>query len=157
MKRLSILLIGSLVAFSSVSVLAASSDAELKAAVDARQGNMKLRGKNLGVLGGMLKGEIAYDAAAAQAAADALLEAATADQSGFWLPGTDSDSFEGSRAKPGLWAADSKGAALGGAAAEAAKAMAASAGQGVDGIKASMGLVGGACSACHKAYRTPKK
>lgn len=157
MKRLSLLLVGALVVSTGFTALAASTDAELKAAVDARQAHMKQYGKNLGVLGGMLKGEVAYDAAAAQAAADKILELSTADQSGYWLPGTDSDSYEKTRAKPEIWAAGSTAMAKGQALAEAAKAMAATAGQGVEGIKAGMGGVGGACQACHKPYRVPKK
>ncbi|MEH6834053.1 MULTISPECIES: c-type cytochrome [Falsihalocynthiibacter] len=157
MKRLSILLVGAAVAISGATISFASTDAELKAAVEARQENMKQRGKELGALGAMLKGEVAYDAAAAQAAADALLATVTADQSGFWLPGTDSDTFPGSRAMPAIWAEGSKAGEEGAALVVAAEAMVATAGQGVDGIKASMGGVGAACSSCHKAYRAPKK
>ena len=157
MKRLSLILAGALALSTGFTALAANSDAELKAAVDARQAHMKLYGKNLGVLGGMLKGEVAYDAATAQAAADKILELSTADQSGFWLPGTDSDSYKETRAKPEIWTADSTAGAKGKALVVAAQAMAKTAGQGVDGIKAGMGGVGGACSACHKAYRVPKE
>lgn len=157
MKRLSILLVGAAVALSGATIAFANTDAELKAAVEARQNNMKARGKDLGALGAMLKGETPYDAAAAQAAADALLATITVDQSGFWLPGTDSDTFPGSRAKPEIWAEGSKVGEEAKALVVAAEAMVATAGQGVDGIKASMGAVGGACSSCHEAYRAPKK
>ena len=46
----------------------------------------------------------------------------------------------------------SKGMAL----AAAADAMAAAAGNGLDSLRGAMNGLGGACAACHKAYRQPQ-
>ncbi|WP_380052272.1 c-type cytochrome [Falsihalocynthiibacter sp. SS001] len=156
MKRFSMVLVGALIISSGASVFAAD-DAEIAAAVEARQAHMKDYGKQLGILGNMAQGKADYDAEAAASAADALVELTKADQSGFWLPGSDNTAFEKSRALPGLWAEDSKAMEYGADLSEAAMAMAAVAGDGLDGVKANLGAVGGACGACHKAYRAPEK
>ena len=39
---------------------------------------------------------------------------------------------------------------------DAATAMQAAAGTGLDGLKTAMGEVGGACGGCHKAFRVPQ-
>lgn len=123
-------------------------------AVKARQAAMQLYAFNLGILGGMAKGDTEYNADAAQAAADNLAALTTMNQMAMWPQGTDSDAMEGSRALPALWQnfpdVSEKGKAL----AMAAAAMAENAGS-LDGIRANIGAVGGACGACHKAYRAP--
>ena len=62
-------------------------DRQLQGAINARQAQMTLYSHNLGTLGAMAKGDIEYDAAAAQAAADNLAALSTMSQTGFWLPG----------------------------------------------------------------------
>ena len=130
-----------------------ASEEQLKAAVKARQAHMTLYSFHLGTLGGMAKGEIDYDAASAQAAADSLAALATMSQAGYWLPGSDSDSIEGSRALPAIWAADSEAMAKGQAMADAALAMQAVAGTDLAALQGAMGDLGGACGGCHKPYR----
>lgn len=131
-------------------------DEMLKGAMGARQAQMQLYAFNLGLLGGMAKGDIEYDAAAASGAADNIVALSQLDQSRFWLPGSDSASLEGSRSLPAIWQAGStareKGADLG----AAAIAMQAAAGTDLDALRAAMGALGGACGACHKAYRAPR-
>ena len=124
-------------------------------AVKARQAHMSLYAFNLGQLGGMAKGAIEFDAGMAQAAADNLAALATMNQMSYWLPGTSTDDREGTDALPAIWQPGSDVGAKGKALAEAALAMQAAAGS-LDGIRASIGAVGGACGACHKAYRKPK-
>jgi cytochrome c556 len=137
-------------------LVADSHDAALKGAVKARQAQMSLYAHNLGALGAMAKGAVDYDSAAAQAAADNLAALATMSQAGFWLPGSDSESIEGSRALPALWGADSKGREIGMQFVEATMTMKAAAGTDLASLQGAMGAVGGSCGACHKAYRAPK-
>ncbi|MCV2865706.1 c-type cytochrome [Albidovulum sediminicola] len=121
--------------------------------IDARQGIMDYRALQMGVLGGMVKGEVEYDAAAAQKAADALLAASTLDASMLWPAGSDSDAVMETAALPAIWAEGSDIGAKGKAMAEAAAALQAAAGGGLDALKAAFGPVGAACGDCHKTYR----
>ena len=103
----------------------------------------------------MAKGEVDYDAAAAQKAADNLLSAVTIDTSMLWPAGSDSAADPTSTALPDLWAEGAEVAPKGKAMVEAATAMQAEAGKGLDNLKAAMGAVGAACGGCHKAFRKP--
>lgn len=123
-------------------------------AVEARQSHMNLYAFNLGRLGAMAKGDVPYDAAAAQGAADNLAALAAMDQSAYWLPGTDSGSVDGSRAMPELWDNIPDVIAKAQAFGEATVALQAAAGDQAS-LGAALGAVGGACGACHKAYRAP--
>ncbi len=129
------------------------SDKQIETAVKARKAHMQLYAFHLGTLGAMAKDEAPYDAEAAQSAADAIATLAGLPQSGYWLPGSDNGSIENTRALPAIWA---EGSDVGKKAQEfsaAVMAMQTAAGSGVDGLKAAMGPLGGACSACHKEYR----
>ena len=117
---------------------------------------MQLYSFNLCILGAMAQAKIDYDADAAQAAADRLAALATMNQGAYWLPGSDSDSLEGSRALPAIWEPGSKAGEIGAAMAEAAMAMQAAAGTGLEGVQANMRALGGACGACHEDYRKPR-
>lgn len=75
-------------------------------AVKARQSHMQLYAHNLGILGGMARGNIEYDAGAAQAAANNLAALSTLDQRSYWVPGTSNAELgEATRALPALWEA----------------------------------------------------
>lgn len=128
----------------------------LKNALKARQAQMSLYSFNLGALGAMAKGETPYDAAAAQAAADNLAVLANMSQAGYWLPGTDSDTLEGSRALPAIWQEGSKAQALSIALADAATAMTSLAGTDLESLQSGMKALGDGCSACHEDYRKPR-
>ncbi|MBU2981234.1 cytochrome c [Lentibacter algarum] len=113
---------------------------------------MELMGKvkdATGVLGGMAKGEMAFDEAKATAAKAALVEHAAAIPAAFKANETDPKST----AKAEIWLnwADftEKAAALG----TAAEAMDTSA---QEQLGAGMGGVGGSCAGCHKVYRIKK-
>ncbi|WP_170529551.1 c-type cytochrome [Ruegeria arenilitoris] len=125
-------------------------------AVKARKAVMQLYAFNLGTLGGMAKGEVEYNAEAATRAAKNLVAVTQIDQSAMWPAGSDNVSDPSSRALPAIWENFPDVSAKGQAMAEAAVAMQAAAGQDVEALKAAMGPLGGACSACHKAYRAPK-
>ncbi len=158
MKKYLTLTLATIVAAStSASMLIADGhDKAQKSAVKARQAQMTLYSHNLGILGAMAKGSQDYDSAAAQAAADNLAALATMSQAGFWLPSTDSDSIEGTRALPAIWQEGSKAGEIGKQLADAAIAMKAAAGTDLASLQAAMGGVGAACKACHEGYRKPR-
>lgn len=128
--------------------------ADLPQPVKARQGQFNIMALNLGVLGGMARGTVDYDADAAKAAADSLVAVASLHQAAMWPDGSDSGSVDGTRAKADIWSNmddfNAKWAAFG----EAATAMAATAADGKDMIGPKMGALGGTCGACHDTYRT---
>jgi cytochrome c556 len=126
-------------------------------AVTARKAHMQLYAHNLGVLGGMAKGEIPYAADQAQAAADNLAVLAMMNQMSYWPAGTSTDDLgTETRSLPAAWEPGNRDdlMAKSAAMAEAASAMQAAAGT-LEGVQASIGAIGGACGACHKAYRQP--
>ncbi|WP_420324980.1 c-type cytochrome [Mameliella sp.] len=129
---------------------------DLPQPVKARQGQFNIMALNLGVLGGMARGTVEYDAEAAQAAADSLVAVSTLSQGAMWPDGTDDGSIAGTRAKADIWGNmddfTSKWADFG----EAATAMAAAAGTGRDALGPNMGALGNACKACHDSYRVPE-
>lgn len=122
-------------------------------AVDARQGHMQVMQLNLGILGNMARGNTDYDADVAQAAADNLVAMGNVSQRFYWPPGTDSETYEGSRALPALWENQALVFEIGGRYLPAAEALAASAGQGLDAMRASVGAVGAVCGDCHEAFQ----
>lgn len=132
---------------------AALAQNKLPAPVKARQAHMDLNAFNLGILGSMAKGESDYDAETAKAAAQNLVMLSELNQMSYWPEGTDNASIEGTRALPALWQnlpdVMEKAKALH----EAEVALASTAGDGLDAVKAGLGKVGEACGACHKAYR----
>lgn len=145
----------------SVAVLASAdghiSDKQIAAGIKARQSQMQLHAFNLGVLGAMAKEEAPYDAAAASGAANNLVALASLSQAGYWLPGSDSDSVEGTRALPAIWAADSKVGEKAKDFVGAAMAMQSAAGTDLGALQAAMGAVGKSCGGCHESYRKPNE
>lgn len=117
--------------------------------VIARQELMKSFGGAAKALGGMASGEVAYDAAAAEAAKQTLITGAAEIEAKFTANVEDA----GSESKPEIWtgwdAFLAKGKALGDAAAALDVASAESIGAGMAGV-------GGACKACHTDYRIQK-
>ena len=122
-------------------------------AIAARQSHMQLYQFNLGVLGGMARGNVDYDAAAASAAADNLVALTSMSQAGYWLPDSDTGSAENTRALAAIWENFTDVIAKVGATSQAAVAMQAAAGTDLASLQAAMNALGGACGACHKAYR----
>jgi cytochrome c556 len=135
--------------------IASAQDAAIKGAITARQSVMRLYAFNIGQLGAMAQGKMAYDADTASAAASNLAKLSTLNGRAMWLPGSDNGSVEGTRALPAIWAEGSDIGAKAAALREAAAAMEAAAGGGLEGLQGAMGALGGACGACHKAYRAP--
>lgn len=132
-------------------------DPAIAAAVKARQATMQLYSFNLGLLGGMAKGEIDYDADAASKAAANLASLTALDQSRMWPQGSDTEALgpEMTRALPKIWTAESKAGEIGGQLKDAAAAMEGAAGGGLDALRGAIGNIGKACGACHDDYRQP--
>jgi cytochrome c556 len=113
----------------------------------ARSDLMRIVGKNTGILGDMAGGKAAYDAAAAEAAKAAIVDAAGQIETAFKDQGAADPASE---AKPEIWAnwdeflMDAK--ALG----DAAGALDVSS---AETIGAGMGALGGACKDCHTEFR----
>lgn len=116
----------------------------------ARSDLMKTVGMNTGILGNMAGGKDPYDAAKAEAAKTALVEAAAKIETAFAEQGAADPASE---AKPDIWTnwddflVKAKG--LGDAAAAMDVAS-------VESIGAGMGALGGACKDCHSTYRAMK-
>jgi cytochrome c556 len=114
--------------------------------VIARQDLMKSFGGAAKALGGMAKGEVAYDAAAAETAKQTLIAGAAEIEAKFKANVEDA----GSEALPAVWEkwddflADAK--ALGDAATALDIASA-------ETIGAGMGAIGGTCKDCHTEFR----
>ncbi|MGD9865479.1 MAG: cytochrome c [Pseudodonghicola sp.] len=129
---------------------------DYSAQLKARQGQFRILALNLGILGGMAQGKMPYDAAAAQRAADSLVAVSHIDPTPLWPEGSDNMSTDGTRALPAIWDNHpdflTKWDALGVAAAE----MQTAAASGQEALGPAMGKLGGACKACHDAYRAPE-
>jgi cytochrome c556 len=127
----------------------------IQAAVKARQSQMILYSFNLGLLGGMAKGDIEYDATAASAAASNLAALSQLDQSRLWPQGSDTEALgaDKTRALPAIWQADSTAGEKGMALVTAAIAMEGAAGGGLDALRGAIGEVGKSCGGCHDDYR----
>ncbi len=117
--------------------------------VIARKDLMKSLGGAAKTLGGMASGEAAHDAAAAEAAKQAMIAAAAEIEAKFTNNATD----PASESKPEVWTNWDdflvKAKALGDAAAGLDVASA-------ESIGAGMGAIGGTCKACHSDYRVQK-
>ncbi len=135
----------------------AVADGHLEKAVKARQAQMQLYSFNLGQLGAMAKGDAAYDAKVASAAANNLAALASLDGSALWPQGSDLTAMpDKTAAKPEIWSTYPAIAEKGKALREASAALAAVAGDGLDALKANIGPVGKSCGGCHNDFRQKK-
>ena len=143
MKMIKIAAIGVILAAGAAFAEGTATDSEAM----KRESVMKEIGKNMGILGGMAKGEVAYDATAADAAKAAILLNSSIIHSAFEAPGGEDPTSE---AKPEIWTswddfvkdADALTAAVTAADVSSAEA-----------IGASLGSIGGTCKECHGEYR----
>ncbi len=135
-------------------ILATAATAQdVNPAVAARKAHMTLYAHNLGLLGGMARGNIEYDAETATAAAASLAALSKLDQSRYWPEGTDSDTLMETRALPDIWEDLPKVVEISGTLVSASDVLAAEAGNGLEALRASLGPVGQACGACHEDFR----
>lgn len=132
---------------------AVAQDAPFAREIKVRQGIMGYRTMNLAILGAMAKGEVEYNAEAAQKAADNLLAASTLDMSMLWPEGSDDFANTDTRALAKIWEAGSDVGDKAQALVDAATAMQSAAGVDLAGLQGAMKGVGDACTGCHEAYR----
>ena len=114
--------------------------------VNARQTLMQGNGGAMGAFGAMAKGEKEFDAAAAEAAKATLIANAADIAAKF----TNNASDPESRAKAEVWTNWDDFVAGADALGKAAAALDASS---LDGVKAGLGAIGGACKECHTEYK----
>lgn len=129
-------------------------DSPKEQVIDARQGYYQVVRHNAGILFGMARGDITYDAASAQAAADNLVLMTKVDAGSMWVAGTSKEEMPGkTRALKRIW--DTWPAIAGKSKAweEAVTAMAATASDGLDAIRARAGALGAGCKGCHGTFR----
>ena len=127
------------------------------AAIKARQAHMTLYAHNIGIMGGMAKGAMDYNADLASVAATNLATLAGLNQMTYWPEGSDSENNANTAALPKAWANIDDIVKKSEDLAKAAMTLQAEAGNGLDALRAAIGPVGEACGACHKAYRKPKE
>jgi cytochrome c556 len=144
--------------------LAAAQDSEApepltpEEAHEVREAHMKIYGAQLGILGPMAQGAAPYDAAAAQAAADAILANATSeDWLVMWPEGSAQGEVPDSRALPLIWEQAEDFEAKHQALVEAATALQAAAGTDLGSLQAALGGVGQSCGSCHETYRASEE
>jgi len=126
-------------------------------AVDARKAQMHLQLFYAGALGAMARGKVPYDAAAAKTAADNLVLITSIDYASYFPEGTDNATIDDTHALPAIWQ-DMPGF-LGhfDTLHSATTQLAATAGDGLDALKANIGGAFKACGGCHETYRAPLK
>ncbi|MCA8883187.1 MAG: cytochrome c [Rhodobacteraceae bacterium] len=129
---------------------------DYKFQLTARQGQMAIAGIGASVLGDMAKGKIAYDAAAAEAAAHNIAAIASLNQDGLWPEGSDDMSIDGTRAQPTIWENNADFMSKWESFQTAALSLSDAAGSGVEAMQPALNTLGQACVACHKAHRAPE-
>ncbi|WP_210397847.1 c-type cytochrome [Motiliproteus sediminis] len=136
----------------------AAGDDPMEKAVKARQGEMKVRAFNIGILAAMAKGKVEYDADAAATAAKNLHLASMMKNGAMWPKGSDNTNASlKTEALPAIWQADSKVGEKAKAFAMAAEELAGVAGNGLDAMKPKFAALGKSCKGCHEDYREKKK
>lgn len=152
----SMLVIAALAATLASSVFAEEED-PFADAVEMRHGLMLQMATDLGKVGAMAKGEVPYDQAVASRSAANIAAVASVLSMDQFPAGSEYQASADSFALPAIWANQddflTKVADLN----TAAAAFQTAAATDVDGLKAGMGALGGACAACHKAYRQPEE
>ncbi|MEM1077299.1 MAG: cytochrome c [Pseudomonadota bacterium] len=133
-------------------VVAQSFENQLK----ARQGQFRLIALNIGVLGGMARGKVPYNAETAQAAADNLVAVASLHQGALWPEGSDNMSIDGTRAMPSIWEDNADFLSKWQDVATAAGGLAAVASNGQAALGPALGPLGATCKSCHEAHRAPE-
>ncbi|MBI1170825.1 cytochrome c [bacterium] len=142
MKLTGKMLVLGLVMIGGIAYAASATDPDAK----ARQELMDANGAAAKTLAGMASGKVAFDAAAAAAAKQSLVDDAAKIPVVFKNQSTD----PASKAKPDIWTSWDDFA---GKAKDLGTTAAAMDTSSADGIKAGLGAIGGACSACHTAYK----
>ncbi|MEL6207416.1 MAG: cytochrome c [Pseudomonadota bacterium] len=127
------------------------------AALGARKGQFRVMALNVGILGGMARGNIEYDAERATIAAQNLAAIGTLDQSFNWPEGTDNATIENTRALPAIWEDTGAFLAAWSDYGTAAAAIVDAVGSGPEALGPALGQVGGTCNSCHDDFRASNR
>lgn len=125
--------------------------------IKARKAVFQVYGYNMGLLSGMAKGKIDYDAQTAIDAAWNLNAASMMKNGTMWPPGSDNGQVEGTRALPEIWSTYPAIVEKGEALTVASEALVAVAGNGLEALQGAIGDVGNSCKGCHDDFRAKKK
>jgi len=128
-------------------------------AIKGRQAMFQTYSFNMGILSGMAKEKVEYNADIASEAAANLLAAANFGQSSMWPAGSDSETAGNAknRALPAIWETYPKIVEKGDALKSAAAVMAEQAGGGLGALQDAIGDVGKSCKGCHDDFRAERK
>lgn len=144
--KLSTLLASSAIAFAALTGATFADDTPQH----TREELMKGVGQSSKVVGDMLQGKTAFDAAAAKAALD-VIAANAADFPNHFPEGSDANS----EALPAIWQNKADFDAKAKKLSDDATAAAAATATGEDAFKAAAGAMFGNCKSCHEVYRKP--
>jgi cytochrome c556 len=123
-------------------------------AIDARRGFYQVVKHMAGGLFAMAKGEVDYNAEQAATYAMNLDQLANMDTGTMWLPGSSNADRPGkTRALPVIWSTYPAIGEKSVAWKAATGKLAASAGNGLDALRADIGALGASCKGCHDTYR----
>ncbi len=125
--------------------------------VEVRHGLMLQMATDLGKIGGMAKGDMAYDAAVASRSASNIAAIASVLSMDQFPAGSEYNAAADSYALPAIWTTPDDFLAKIADLNTAAAALQTASATDLDALKAGMGQMGAACSACHKAYRQPEE
>ncbi len=128
---------------------------DFSAQLKARQGQFRILAINLGILGGMARGTVEYNAEAAGDAAGSIVAVSQIAQRALWPEGSDELGMDGTRAKVSIWDDWADFEAKWGDLGTAALAMQTAAAEGPEAIGGALRAMGGTCQACHEAHRVP--
>lgn len=152
----STLILAAFGAMTAFGAMAQEAESPFADAIEIRHGLMLQMASDLGKLGAIAKGEAAYDAAIATRAADNIAAIASVISMEQFPAGSEANPATDSFALPDIWAKtddfNAKIKALG----EGASMMQLAAAKDGEAVKGAMANLGGACGACHKAYRQPE-
>lgn len=155
--KIKLLVASSLVSISLISATPIVSAGEFDKQIEARQAIFKLYSYNMGILGAMAKGKTEYNADTAAEAAKNLSSLSKLGQTTLWPAGSDnSNSDNKTRALPAIWESYPEILEKFTAMQEAAAALEAEAGNGLDAMKAKIGEANDGCKSCHRGFRARK-
>lgn len=154
MKK-SLLILGVISALSAYAAVAQEAEDPFADVVETRHGLMLQMSTDLGTIGGMVKGETPYDAPSATKAASNIAAIASVLSMAQFPEGSEVEKAADSYALPAIWVNQDDFMAKITDLNTAATALQAASGD-AETMKAAMAGLGGACSACHKAYRQPE-
>lgn len=137
-----------------VATLAVAQQSPEEKATEARQGLMRLIVWEAGPLFAMAKGDMPYDAAAAEVHARNLATLAQYAGHSLFLAGTSTEDLPGkTRALPTVWGNPAKFETGFHNLREQTAVVVAEAGKGADELRAAVGELGNVCGDCHEAFR----